>query len=70
MKTPGSRSSSRNRDKAAESAEVGDKTPLERFSLLTRSVLKVSNKAVLKAEAEEKLSNAKLRKSKRKPAPS
>jgi hypothetical protein len=70
MKTRGAAPSSRNRDKAAASAKAkGEKSPMARFSSLTRSVLGVSNKAVLEAEAREKVENARRRKqTKRKPA--
>lgn len=69
MKTRGSRSSSRNRDKAAESAGTSNDSPMGRFRSLTQSVLKVSNKAVLEAETKEKLENARRRKkTKRKPS--
>lgn len=68
MKTRGAAPSSRNRDKAAESA---DDSPMGRFKSLTQSVLKVSNKTVLEAEAKEKFENAKRRKTaKRKPSSS
>lgn len=71
MKTRGAAPSSRNRGKAAASAKdsKGEKSAMGRFSSLTCSVLKVSNKAVLEAEAREKLENAQRRKkSKRKPS--
>jgi hypothetical protein len=73
MKTRGAAPSSRNRDKAAGSAKKSSDSPMGRFKSLTKSVLTVSNKAVIEAEAKEKFENMKRRaksKSKRKPASS
>ena len=53
---------------AAKGKSAPPDSPMQRFRQLTRSVLRVSNKAVLEAEAVEKVANAQRRKSKRKPA--